>query len=79
MKPHGAHLEFDVSHMLSATLAEAQHLDGDRWMFLTVPVLGGISLLLFYLVAARLFRHPFAALAATATLRVHAAASGVLA
>jgi hypothetical protein len=35
---------------------------------LTVPILGGISLLVFYLLAARLFRHPFAALAATATL-----------
>ncbi len=68
MTPRGSHLEFDVSHMFSATLAEAQHLGGDRWMFLAVPVLGGISLLVFYLVAARLLRHPFAALAATATL-----------
>jgi hypothetical protein len=70
MKPRGSHLEFDVSHMLSAVLAEAQHVGGDRWMFLAVPVIGGFSLLVFYLLAARLLRHPFAALAATATLAV---------
>ena len=68
MTPRGSHLEFDVSHMLSATLAEAQHVGGDRWMYLAVPILGGLSLLVFYLLAARLLRHPFAALAATATL-----------
>ena len=70
MKQHGQHLEFDLSHMLSALLAEAQNLGGNRLMFLTVPLLGGISLLVFYLLAARLLRHPFAALAATATLAV---------
>jgi hypothetical protein len=70
MKPRGSHLEFDVSHMLSAILAEAHNLGGNRWMFLAVPILGGISLLVFYLLAARLLRHPFAALAATATLAV---------
>lgn len=68
MKPRGSHLEFDVPHMLSAVLAEAQHIGGDRWMFLAVPIIGGFSLLIFYLLAARLLRHPFAALAATATL-----------
>lgn len=68
MKPRGSHLEFDGPHMLSAILAEAQNIGGDRWMFLTVPVIGGISLLIFYLLAARMLRHPFAALAATATL-----------
>jgi hypothetical protein len=68
MRARGGHLDFDLSHMLSALLAEAQNIGGDRWMFLTVPVLGGIALLVFYLLAARLLRHPFAALAATATL-----------
>ena len=68
MKPRGSHLEFDLSHMLSAVLAEAHNVGGDRLMFLTVPILGGVSLLVFYLLAARLLRHPFAALAATATL-----------
>ena len=70
MKPRGSHLEFDVSHMLSAILAEAHNVGGNRWMFLAVPIVGGISLLVFYLLAARLLRHPFAALAATATLAV---------
>jgi hypothetical protein len=68
MKPRGSHLEFSVSHMLPAILAEAQDIGGNRLMFLTVPILGGISLLVFYLLAARLLRQPFAALAATATL-----------
>jgi hypothetical protein len=68
MKPRGSHLEFGVSHMLSAILAEAHDVGGDRLMFLIVPILGGLSLLVFYLLAARLLRHPFAALAATATL-----------
>ena len=68
MKPRGSHLEFDLSHMLSAILAEAHNVGGNRLMFVTVPILGGISLLVFYLLAARLLRHPFAALAATATL-----------
>ncbi len=67
MKPRGSHLEFVGPHMLSAILAEAQNIGGDRWMFLTVPVIGGFSLLVFYLLAARMLRHPFAALAATAT------------
>jgi hypothetical protein len=70
MQPRGSHLEFDVSHMLSAILAEAHDVGGNRLMFLAVPVIGGISLLVFYLLAARLLRHPFAALAATATLAV---------
>jgi hypothetical protein len=70
MIPRAGHLEFDVSHMLSALLAEMQNIGGDRLMFLTVPLLGGLALLVFYLLAARLLRHPFAALAATATLAV---------
>jgi hypothetical protein len=70
MQPRGSHLEFDVSHLLSAILAEAHDAGGNRWMFLAVPIIGGISLLVFYLLAARLLRHPFAALAATATLAV---------
>lgn len=68
MNPRGSHLEFSVSHVLPAILAEANDVGGNRLMFLSVPILGGISLLVFYLLAARLLRHPFAALAATATL-----------
>lgn len=68
MKQRGYHLEFDLSHMLSAILAEAQNLGGNRFMYLTVPLLGGVALLAFYLLAARLLRQPVAALGATATL-----------
>ncbi|MDQ1508375.1 MAG: hypothetical protein QOG50_219 [Actinomycetota bacterium] len=67
MTPRGSHLEFGLSHMLPAVLAEAQNVGGNRLMFLTVPILGGLSVMVFYLLAARLLRHPFAALAATAT------------
>jgi hypothetical protein len=68
MKQRGSNLEFDLSHMLSALLAFAQNLGGNRFMFLTVPFLGGFALLAFYLLANRLLQHPVWALAATATL-----------
>jgi hypothetical protein len=68
MKQQGTHLEFQISHMLPAFLAEAQNIGGNRLMFLTVPILGGAALLAFYLLACRLLQHPVAALGATATL-----------
>ena len=68
MRPQGSHLEFQISHMLPAFLAEAQNIGGNRLMFLTVPILGGTALLAFYLLANRLLRQPLAALGATATL-----------
>ena len=68
MKQQGTHLEFQISHMLPAFLAEAQNIGGNRLMFLTVPILGGAALLAFYLLACRLLRQPVAALGATATL-----------
>ena len=70
MNQHGSHLEFEVSHMLSAFLAEAQNIGGSRLMFAAVPLLSGLALLAFYLLASRLLRHPVAALGATATLAV---------
>jgi hypothetical protein len=68
MKQRGFHLEFDLSHMLSAVLAEAQNLGGNRLMFLTVPLLSGVALLAFYLLALRLLQQPLAALGATGAL-----------
>ena len=68
MKQQGTHLEFEISHMLPAFLAEAQNIGGNRLMFLTVPILGGAALLAFYLLACRLLQQPVAALGATATL-----------
>src|SRR4051812_17488025 len=54
MKQRGTHLEFDLSHMLSALLAEAHALGGTRFMFLAVPFISGFALLAFYLLATRL-------------------------
>ncbi|MGO9876056.1 MAG: fibronectin type III domain-containing protein [Acidimicrobiia bacterium] len=68
MKQQGSHVEFEISHMLPAVLAEAQNIGGNQLMFLTVPILSGVALLVFYLLAARLLRQPIAALAATVTL-----------
>lgn len=68
MDQHGTHLEFQISHMLPAFLAETQNIGGNHLMFVTVPLLGGAALLAFYLLAARLLRQPVAALGATATL-----------
>ncbi len=68
MKQRGSHLEFDLSHMLSAILAEARNLGGDHLMFLAVPIISGFALLAFYLLATRLLRQPIAALGATVTL-----------
>ena len=68
MKVRGDHLEFDLSHMLSAVLAEAHNLGGNRLMFAAVPILSGFALLAFYRLAARLLQQPIAALGATATL-----------
>jgi len=68
MEQRGSHLEFQISHMLPAVLAEAQNIGGNRLMFMTVPLLSGAALVAFYLLAARLLRHPIAALGATATL-----------
>jgi len=68
MDQHGTHLEFQISHMLPAFLAEADNIGGNRLMFGAVPLLSGVALLAFYLLAARLLRQPIAALGATATL-----------
>jgi len=68
MRPSGHHIEFSLSHMLPALLAIAQNVGGNSLMFATVPILGGVALLTFYLLANRLLRNPIAALAATATL-----------
>jgi hypothetical protein len=68
MKLQGDHLEFALSHMLAAILAEAQNLGGNTLMFAAVPIIGGFALLSFYLLANRLLGRPIAALGATATL-----------
>ena len=64
----GQKLEFSLSHMLPALLAEAQNLGGDRLMFLTVPILSGMALLAFFVLAARVFRSAPVAVAAMVCL-----------
>lgn len=67
---HRGGLEFSLSHMLPALLAEAQNLGGDRLMFLTVPVLSGLAILAFFVLAARVIRSAPIALAAAVCLAV---------
>ena len=64
----GRQLEFSLSHMLPALLAVSQVVGGDRLMFLTNPILSGVALLAFYVLAGRVTRNPSAALGATACL-----------
>jgi len=65
---NGRELEFSLSHMLPALLAEAHSLGGDRMMFLAVPIMSGLALLAFYLLASRVLRSSAGALAAAACL-----------
>jgi hypothetical protein len=62
------HLQLQGAHFLPALLAEAQAVGGDRGMFLLPPILGGIALLEFFVLAWRLFRRPVFALAAMGAL-----------
>jgi hypothetical protein len=62
------HLQLQGAHFLPALLAEAQAVGGDRGMFLLPPILGGIALLEFFVLAWRLFRRPVFALAALGAL-----------
>ena len=64
----GRHLEFSLSHMLPALLAEAQGIGGDRLMFMATPIMSGMALIAFYVLALRLIRNPLAALGATGCL-----------
>jgi hypothetical protein len=63
-------LQFHASHLLPALLAEAYALGGDQGMFALPAWLGAIALLEFFVLAWRLFRHPFFALVAVAALAV---------
>ncbi len=57
-------LSFQFAHLLPALLAEAHDLGGDRLMFAATPLIGGAALIAFFVVAWRLLRNPFVALAA---------------
>jgi hypothetical protein len=68
MSVNGNHLDFTLEHMVPALLAEAQGIGGDSLMYALVPILGGVALLAFYLLARRVLRYPLAALGAMLTL-----------
>jgi hypothetical protein len=61
-------LQFQGSHLLPALLAEAHAVGGDRGLFGLTPWLGAIALLQFFVLAWRLFRRPWFALAAALAL-----------
>jgi hypothetical protein len=61
--PDGS-LQFQFSHLLPVVLAEARSVAGDRGMFRIPPVLGGIALLAFFVLAWLVTRRPAVALAA---------------
>jgi hypothetical protein len=63
----GATMHFQFAHLLGVLLAEARWLGGDSLMFALVPLLGALSIALFYAVACRFVR-PLIALVATAAL-----------
>jgi hypothetical protein len=65
--PNGK-LEFQFAHLLPAVLAQAHAIGGDRGLTRAPEVLGGVALLAFFVLAWRLFNHPWFALAAMLAL-----------
>jgi hypothetical protein len=61
---HDGSLSFQFAHLLPSLLALAQRIGGDRLMFATPALLAGTALLALWVVAWRLLRYPFVALAA---------------
>ena len=61
---HDGTLSFQFAHLLPSLLALAQRIGGDRLMFATPALLAGTALLALWVVAWRLLRYPFVALAA---------------
>src|SRR5436853_579858 len=59
---------FQFPHLLPSLLAQARSIGGDRLMFMLPPILGGVALLAFFVVASRVLRNPAVALGATACL-----------
>lgn len=60
---HDGSLSFQFAHLLPAFLALTQRIGGDRLMFATPALLSGTALLALFVVAWRLLRYPFVALA----------------
>ena len=66
---HGPTMHFQFSHLEGVLLAETRWLGGDHAMFALTPILGAVSLVMFYALACRFVRPAFALLA-TAALAV---------
>ncbi len=60
---HDGSLSFQFAHLLPAFLGLTQRIGGDRLMFATPALLSGTALLALFVVAWRLLRYPFVALA----------------
>jgi hypothetical protein len=61
-------LQFQFAHLLPVVLAEAYAIGGDAGLTHAPPLLGGIALLAFFVLAWRLMRNPWFALAAMLAL-----------
>ncbi|HVJ96913.1 MAG TPA: hypothetical protein VNC41_08780, partial [Acidimicrobiia bacterium] len=66
--PAGDLLQFQFAHLLPVLLADAHYIGGDTGLTRAPPVLTGVSLLAFFVLAWCLLRKPWFALAATLTL-----------
>lgn len=62
---HNGKVEFQFAHLLPAVLAESFAIGGDRALTTTPALLGGVALVAFFVLAWRLMRRPWFALAAT--------------
>ena len=60
--------QFQFAHLLPALLAEGHAIGGDRGMLQLPPLLGGVALLSFFVLAWRVLRRPWFAVAALLAL-----------
>jgi hypothetical protein len=66
---HGPRMHFQFSHLEGVLLAEARWLGGDHLMFALTPIIGAVSIVMFYALVCRFVR-PVLALLATVALSV---------
>jgi hypothetical protein len=68
MHPSGDQLQFQFAHLLPVLLADAHYVGGDGALTRAPPLFSGLAFLAFFVLAWRLLRRPWFALAATLTL-----------
>jgi hypothetical protein len=66
---HGPAMHFQFAHLEGVLLAEARWLGGDHLMFALTPIIGAVSIVMFYALACRFVR-PVLALVGTTALAV---------